>query len=52
MESEEGVRQREREGPAEGARLEKVAPEEGAWPLKREGLAEKARPELGFAQGP
>lgn len=52
MESEEGLRQGEREGPAEGTRLEKVEPEEGAWPLEGEGLAEKARPEFGFAQGP
>lgn len=52
VESEEGVRQGEREGPAEGTRLEKVEPEEGAWPLQGEGLAEKARPEFAFAQGP
>lgn len=52
MVSEEGVRQGEREGPAEGTRLEKVEPEEGAWPLEGAGLAEKARPEFGFAPGP
>lgn len=47
----EVVRYGKEEEAAKGDRTKKVELEDGAWPGEREGLAEEARPEVGFAKG-